>query len=47
VGGGIIAIVPDVISIAVWSPRLNDYGNSYAGTLALQMFTAKTGLSIF
>jgi glutaminase len=47
VGGGIIAIVPDVMSIAVWSPRLNSYGNSHAGTLALQMFTSKTGLSIF
>ncbi len=47
VGGGIIAIVPDVMSISVWSPRLNEYGNSYAGTLALQMFTSKTGLSIF
>ncbi|NEW60529.1 glutaminase [Sulfurovum sp. bin170] len=47
VGGGIVAVVPDVMSIAVWSPRLNSYGNSYAGTLALQMFTSKTGLSIF
>jgi glutaminase len=47
VGGGIVAIVPDVMSIAVWSPRLNNHGNSYAGTLALQMFTRKTGLSIF
>jgi glutaminase len=47
VGGGIVAIVPDVMSIAVWSPRLNSYGNSYSGTLALQMFTSKTGLSIF
>jgi glutaminase len=47
VGGGVVAIVPDVMSIAVWSPRLNSYGNSYSGTLALQMFTSKTGLSIF
>jgi len=47
VGGGIVAVVPNVMSIAVWSPRLNSYGNSHAGTLALQMFTTKTGLSIF
>jgi glutaminase len=47
VGGGIVAIVPNVMSIAVWSPRLNRYGNSHAGTLALQLFTTKTGLSIF
>lgn len=47
VGGGIVAIVPGKMSIAVWSPALNKYGNSHAGTLALEMFTVKTGLSIF
>ena len=47
VGGGIIAVVPNIMSIAVWSPRLNKYGNSHAGTLALEKFTTKTGLSIF
>ena len=47
VGGGIVAVVPNVMSIAVWSPRLNSYGNSHVGTLALQLFTTKTGLSIF
>jgi len=47
VGGGIVAVVPNVMSIAVWSPRLNAYGNSHVGTLALQLFTTKTGLSIF
>ena len=33
VGGGIIAVVPDVMSIVVWSPRLNSYGNSYSGII--------------
>jgi len=47
VGGGIAAIVPGKMSIAVWSPALNRYGNSHAGTLALEKFTTKTGLSIF
>jgi len=47
VGGGIVAVVPDVMSIAVWSPRLNANGNSHVGTLALELFTTKTGLSIF
>jgi len=47
VGGGIVAVIPNVMSIAVWSPRLNRYGNSHAGTLALELFTTKTGLSIF
>ncbi len=47
VGGGVVAIVPGVMSIAVWSPGLNKYGNSHAGTLALEKFTTITGLSIF
>jgi glutaminase len=47
VGGGIVATVPGKMSIAVWSPALNKYGNSHAGTLALELFTTKTGLSIF
>ena len=47
VGGGIVAVVPNVMSIAVFSPRLNSWGNSLAGTKALEMFTRKTNLSIF
>jgi len=47
VGGGIAAVVPGKMSIAVWSPALNRYGNSHAGTLALELFTNKTGVSIF
>ncbi len=47
VGGGIVAVVPGKIGICVWSPALNRYGNSHAGTLALELFTTKTGLSIF
>lgn len=47
VGGGIAAVVPGKMSIAVWSPALNKYGNSHSGTLALEKFTTKTGVSIF
>ncbi len=47
VGGGIAATVPGKMAIAVWSPALNKYGNSHAGTLALEKFTTKTGVSIF
>ncbi len=47
VGGGIAAVVPGKMSIAVWSPALNSYGNSHAGTIALEMFTQKSGVSIF
>ena len=47
VGGGIVAVIPNKMSLAVWSPGLNKYGNSHAGTIALEKFTTKTGLSIF
>lgn len=47
VGGGIVAIVPGKMSIAVFSPALNEQGNSLIGTKALELFTTKTGLSIF
>lgn len=47
VGGGIAAIYPNTYSIAVWSPKLNEKGNSTAGMLALELLTNKTGSSIF
>lgn len=47
VGGGIVAIVPKVMGISVWAPGLNAQGNSLVGTMALKLFTDKTGLSIF
>jgi len=47
VGGGILAIAPGRASIAVWSPGLNEFGNSLAGTLALEMFAKRTGWSVF
>lgn len=47
VGGGIVAIVPGQLSIAVWSPELNRHGNSLLGIKVLEMFTTKTGLSVF
>jgi glutaminase len=47
VGGGIVAVVPNMMSISVWSPGLNAQGNSLVGTKALELFTTKTGLSIF
>jgi len=47
VGGGIVAVVPGMMSICVWSPQLNEKGNSLIGTKALELFTTKTGLSIF
>jgi glutaminase len=47
VGGGIVAVVPKLMSIAVFSPRLNSWGNSLCGTKALEIFAKKTNLSIF
>lgn len=47
VGGGIVAVIPKLMGIAVWSPGLNAQGNSLVGTKALELFTTKTGLSIF
>ena len=46
VGGGILAIVPERCSIAVWSPGLNENGNSAVGTLALEALVDCTGLAI-
>jgi len=47
VGGGIIAVIPGEMSIAVWSPGLDNAGNSLAGTAALECLTDKLGRSIF
>lgn len=47
VGGGIVAVMPDKFSICVWSPGLNESGNSLAGTKALELFTTMTGISVF
>lgn len=47
VGGGIVAVVPNVLAVAVWSPGLDDKGNSLAGGEALDRFATLTGLSVF
>lgn len=47
VGGGIVAVIPKTMGLAVWSPGLNAQGNSLVGTKALELFTSKTGHSIF
>lgn len=47
VGGGMLAIIPGKMSIAVWSPELDSRGNSVLGLEALDRFTTRTGLSIF
>jgi glutaminase len=47
VGGGILAIVPGRLSIAVWSPALDAQGNSTAGGAALEVLARELGLSLF
>jgi len=47
VGGGIIAIVPGLASIVVWSPALNAQGNSLIGTRVLEQIAATANWSVF
>lgn len=47
VGGGIAAVYPGSYSVAVWSPRLNQKGNSVRGMQFLEQLTTKTKASIF
>jgi len=47
VGGGIVALVPNECGICVWSPALEESGNSHAGSIALEMLTSLTGRSLF
>jgi glutaminase len=47
VGGGVVAVLPGKFVATVWSPGLSDKGNSLAGTMALELLTTKTALSIF
>jgi glutaminase len=47
VGGGILCVAPGRGSIAVWSPALNEKGNSLAGSLALEAVARRTGWSVF
>lgn len=47
VGGGIVAIVPREMAIAVWSPELDEAGNSTAGVALLEKLTQRLGRSVF
>lgn len=47
VGGGMLAVIPGEMSIAVWSPGLDARGNSYVGVKALELFMNRIGRSIY
>jgi glutaminase len=46
VGGGIVAVAPGIGSVAVWSPELDQAGNSLVGTAALEIFVQHTNWSV-
>jgi glutaminase len=47
VGGGILAVVPGCMGIAVYSPRLDRRGNSVAGIKALEAISTALNLHVF
>lgn len=47
VGGGILMVAPGKASVAIWSPGLDHYGNSKAGTAAAALLSRAMGWSVF
>ena len=47
VGGGIMAVVPNRMGIGIYSPALDNKGNSVAGIKALEKLSKRLELSIF
>ncbi len=47
VSGIILSVIPNLGSLAVFSPGLDDYGNSYLGVKILRKISDKYSLSIF
>lgn len=47
VGGGIMAVVPGRMGIGIYSPSLDNKGNSFAGIKALEVLSKELDLSIF
>ncbi len=46
VGGGIVAVVPNQLTVAVWSPELDRFGTSVVGAHALEHFSQLTNCSV-
>ncbi|WP_246722775.1 glutaminase B [Aliikangiella sp. G2MR2-5] len=47
VGGGILAVYPNNYTICVWSPALNEAGNSLAGLYALEQLSDMLEISVY
>jgi glutaminase len=46
IGGGILAVIPNFGTVAVWSPELDRSGNSLIGTRVLELFVQITGTGV-
>lgn len=47
VSGGLMAVIPGKMGIAVWSPGLDEYGNSVRGVRVCREFSERLGLHVF
>ena len=47
VSGGILAVIPGKMGIGVWSPGLDEFGNSVRGTAVCREITGRLGLHTF
>ncbi len=47
VGGGIVGILPGQAGLAVWSPPLDEYGNSVRGVKVFEALSRQYGLHMF
>lgn len=47
VGGGVMAVVPGLLGVGVFSPRLDARGNSVRGVQACERLAARLGLHVF
>lgn len=47
IGGGVLAIMPGIGTVCVWSPPLDADGNSAGGVVAIEEFARLAGWSVF
>ena len=47
VSGGILAVVPGAMTVAVFGPALDPKGNSIGGKHVMGEFARRTGISLF
>lgn len=47
IGGGVVAVMPGAGAICVWSPPLDQTGNSTGAVVAIEEFAQLAGWSVF